>query len=184
MSDTTTQQTQPRPSPKPAPKRRWRPRRLHIHLSLWSLISIGLVAAFRGGWVDSLLMRIVDLQLSFPTILVALILLVILGRGVDKIIFALVVVQWAYFARTVRGVALVENSRDYVEAARSQLQMGGHHPDVLARSPALGGQGDRVDINNSFIRATEFFLPAIGLAVDILCHHQGITSGQGLINRT
>lgn len=78
---------------------------------------VGLVAAFRGGWVDAVLMRIVDLQLSFPTILVALILLVILGRGVDKIIFALVVVQWAYFARTVRGVALVERSRDYVEAA-------------------------------------------------------------------
>jgi peptide/nickel transport system permease protein len=79
---------------------------------------VGLVAAFRGGWIDAILMRIVDLQLSFPTILVALILLVLLGRGVDKIIFALVVVQWAYFARTVRGVALVEGSRDYVEAAR------------------------------------------------------------------
>ena len=79
---------------------------------------VGLIAAFRGGWVDAILMRIVDLQLSFPTILVALILLVLLGRGVDKIIFALVVVQWAYFARTVRGVALVEGSRDYVEAAR------------------------------------------------------------------
>lgn len=79
---------------------------------------VGLIAAFRGGWVDALLMRIVDLQLSLPTILVALILLVILGRGVDKIIIALVVVQWAYFARTVRGVALVENARDYVEAAR------------------------------------------------------------------
>ncbi|MFO6463399.1 ABC transporter permease [uncultured Jannaschia sp.] len=84
---------------------------------------VGLVAAFRGGWVDALLMRIVDLQLSFPTILVALVLLVILGRGVDKIIFALVVVQWAYFARTVRGVALVENARDYVEAARG-LRLG------------------------------------------------------------
>lgn len=79
---------------------------------------IGLVAAFRRGWIDALLMRIVDLQLSLPTILVALILLVILGRGMDKIIVALVVVQWAYFARTVRGVALVENARDYVEAAR------------------------------------------------------------------
>ncbi|ASP23292.1 glutathione transport system permease protein GsiD (plasmid) [Antarctobacter heliothermus] len=85
---------------------------------------IGLVAAFRRGWVDTVLMRIVDLQLSFPTILVALILLVILGRGVDKIIFALVVVQWAYFARTVRGVALVEGARDYVEAARG-LRLGG-----------------------------------------------------------
>ena len=85
---------------------------------------VGLVAAYRRGWVDTVLMRIVDLQLSFPTILVALILLVILGRGVDKIIFALVVVQWAYFARTVRGVALVEGARDYVEAARG-LRLGG-----------------------------------------------------------
>jgi peptide/nickel transport system permease protein len=87
-----------------------------IALALGTLV--GLIAAFRRGWVDSFLMRVVDLQLSLPTILVALILLVILGRGVDKIIIALVVVQWAYFARTVRGVALVENARDYVEAAR------------------------------------------------------------------
>ncbi|MCE0503987.1 MULTISPECIES: ABC transporter permease [unclassified Roseivivax] len=85
---------------------------------------VGLTAAYRRGWVDTLLMRIVDLQLSFPTILVALILLVILGRGVDKIIFALVVVQWAYFARTVRGVALVESAREYVDAARG-LRLGG-----------------------------------------------------------
>ncbi len=85
--------------------------------------AVGLAAAFRGGWVDTILMRIVDLQLSFPTILVALILLVLLGRGVDKIIIALIVVQWAYFARTVRGVALVENARDYVEAARG-LRLG------------------------------------------------------------
>jgi len=92
-------------------------------LALMLGTAVGLVAAYRRGWVDTLLMRIVDLQLSFPTILVALILLVILGRGVDKIIFALVVVQWAYFARTVRGVALVEGARDYVEAARG-LQLG------------------------------------------------------------
>ena len=89
---------------------------------------VGLVAAYRRGWTDMILMRIVDLQLSFPTILVALILLVILGRGVDKIIFALVVVQWAYFARTVRGVALVEGTREYVDAARG-LRLGG--PRIL-----------------------------------------------------
>lgn len=85
---------------------------------------VGLTAAYRGGWVETVLMRIVDLQLSFPTILVALILLVILGRGVENIIFALVVVQWAYFARTVRGVALVEGAREYVDAARG-LRLGG-----------------------------------------------------------
>ena len=84
---------------------------------------VGLFAAYRGGWVDTVIMRIVDLQLSLPTILLALVLLVLMGRGVDKIIFALVVVQWAYLARTVRGVALVENTREYMDAVRC-LRLG------------------------------------------------------------
>ncbi len=78
---------------------------------------IGLVSARAGGWVDALIMRIVDLQLSFPAILVALILLALAGQGIDKIIIALIVVQWAYYARTVRGAALVELRREYVDAA-------------------------------------------------------------------
>jgi len=81
--------------------------------------SIGLVSAYVGGRLDSVLMRIVDIQLSFPAILIALIFLAILGQGVDKIILALVVTQWAYYARTVRGSALVERKRAYVDAARS-----------------------------------------------------------------
>ncbi len=80
-------------------------------------LAIGLVSARAGGWVDALIMRIVDLQLSFPSILVALILLALAGQGVDKIIIALVVVQWAYYARTVRGAALVELKKEYVDAA-------------------------------------------------------------------
>ncbi len=59
----------------------------------------GLVSAYFGGKIDALIMRIVDVQLSFPAILVALILLAVLGKGVDKVIIALIVVQWAYFAR-------------------------------------------------------------------------------------
>jgi peptide/nickel transport system permease protein len=82
-------------------------------------MSVGLVAAYAGGRVESILMRIVDLQLSLPTVLVALILVAMLGKGVDKIIFALVIVQWAYYARTVRGSALVERRKEYVEAALS-----------------------------------------------------------------
>jgi peptide/nickel transport system permease protein len=78
---------------------------------------IGLISARAGGWLDALIMRIVDLQLSFPSILVALILLALAGQGVDKIIIALVVVQWAYYARTVRGAALSELKREYVDAA-------------------------------------------------------------------
>jgi peptide/nickel transport system permease protein len=80
-------------------------------------MSVGVVAAYFGGRADSVIMRIVDLQLSFPAILVALILLAVLGKGVDKVILALIIVQWAYYARTVRGTALVERSKEYIEAA-------------------------------------------------------------------
>lgn len=82
-------------------------------------MSVGLIAAYAGGKVDAVIMRVVDLQLSLPSILVALILVAALGKGVDKIIFALIVVQWAYYARTVRGTALVERNKEYVEAAKS-----------------------------------------------------------------
>ncbi|MCZ8102681.1 MAG: ABC transporter permease [Burkholderiales bacterium] len=80
--------------------------------------SIGVAAAYAGGRVENAVMRLVDLQLSFPSILIALVLLAAFGRGIDKVIIALVVVQWAYYARTVRGNALVERSREYIEAAR------------------------------------------------------------------
>ncbi len=81
-------------------------------------LSFGLIAAYFGGWVDTLIMRIVDIQLSFPAILLALILLAVFGQGVDKVIIALITVQWAYYARTVRASALVEMQKEYVEAAK------------------------------------------------------------------
>lgn len=80
-------------------------------------MAIGLASAYRGGRVDAFIMRVVDAQLSFPAILVALILVAILGQGVDKVIIALILVQWAYYARTVRASALVERRKEYVEAA-------------------------------------------------------------------
>ena len=80
--------------------------------------AVGIVAAYFGGRIDMLLMRLVDIQLSFPAILIALILLAILGKGVDKVVIALVSVQWAYYARTIRGAALVERRREYIEAAQ------------------------------------------------------------------
>ena len=81
-------------------------------------MTIGLISAYFGGWVDNLIMRIVDIQLGFPAILIALILLAILGKGIDKVILALIIVQWAYYARTIRASALVEKSKEYVEAAQ------------------------------------------------------------------
>lgn len=77
----------------------------------------GLLAAYSGRWIDTAIMRLVDFILGFPTILVALVMLSIMGRGIDKVIIALVVVQWAHYARIMRGRALQERRKEYVEAA-------------------------------------------------------------------
>ena len=81
-------------------------------------MTIGLFAAYAGGRVEAFVMRVVDVQLSFPAVLVALILLAVLGRGAEKIVLSLVIVQWAYYARTVRASAIVELNKEYVAAAR------------------------------------------------------------------
>src|SRR5439155_736519 len=81
-------------------------------------LELGLAAAYLGGRTETVIMRIADIQLSFPAILIALILLAVLGQGMLKIIAALVTVQWAYYARTVRSAALVEKRKEYIEAAR------------------------------------------------------------------
>jgi peptide/nickel transport system permease protein len=93
-------------------------------------MSVGILAAYFGRLADTLIMRVVDLQLGFPSILIALILLAMLGRGVDKVILALVLAQWAYYARVVRGSALVENRKDYITAARCLALSG---PRIMAR---------------------------------------------------
>ena len=81
-------------------------------------VSLGLVAGYAGGKVDGFVMRLAEIQLSFPSILIALILLAFLRPGLGNIVIALVAVQWAYYARTVRGTALVERRKEYIEAAR------------------------------------------------------------------
>jgi peptide/nickel transport system permease protein len=91
-------------------------------------IAAGLVAGWRGGWVDSLLMRIADVQLSFPSILIALLIFGV-ARGfippsqretmaIWVLIVAIGLSDWVQYARVVRGATMVEKSRDYVQAAR------------------------------------------------------------------
>ena len=99
-----------------------------IALTLGALV--GVLAAYVGGRFESLLMRVVDIQLGFPAILVALVLIAVLGKGLDKIIIALVCVQWAYYARTARSAALVERGKEYIEAARG---LGLSHARIVFR---------------------------------------------------
>ncbi|MBP2463656.1 MULTISPECIES: ABC transporter permease [unclassified Rhizobium] len=81
--------------------------------------SAGLFAAYVGGRTETFMMRLVDLQLSFPTILMALMMLAVLGKGVTNVIIALIIAEWATYARTVRAAALVEREKEYIEAART-----------------------------------------------------------------
>ncbi|MEQ8964214.1 MAG: ABC transporter permease [Azospirillaceae bacterium] len=99
--------------------------------------TLGLIAGYVGGWVDSLIMRIADIQLSFPAILVALLIFgvarAVLPRDMheDMAIYVLILAiglsDWVQFARTVRGTTLVEKNKEYVQAAR----VIGVHPAII-----------------------------------------------------
>ncbi|TDT90409.1 peptide/nickel transport system permease protein [Azorhizobium sp. AG788] len=80
---------------------------------------VGTMAAYVGGRTEAFIMRLVDLQLSFPAILLAFVLAALLGQGKAQLVMALVAAQYAYFARTAHGAASAERSKDYVEAALS-----------------------------------------------------------------
>jgi peptide/nickel transport system permease protein len=119
--------------------------RLSLGVSLASVllamivgVGLGLLAGYVGGWVDSLIMRVVDVQLSFPYILVALLVdgvaRSLLPHDLQNEIAVFVIVAaiassiWVQFARTVRGSTMVERSKEYVQAAR----IVGVHPALIA----------------------------------------------------
>lgn len=79
----------------------------------------GLVSGYFGGWVDDVIMRLGDIQLAFPFILLAIMFLVILGPGVANIIIVLGIGQWVTYARIVRAQTLSLREKEYVEAARA-----------------------------------------------------------------
>lgn len=88
-------------------------------LSVFVGFALGLVSGYYGGWIDTLIMRIADIQLSFPSILIALVIMALWGAGVGKIIIAITIVSWVYYARTARGVVLAEKEKDYAQSAKA-----------------------------------------------------------------
>jgi peptide/nickel transport system permease protein len=81
-------------------------------------LALGIVAGYAGGRLDSVIMRVVDATLTFPTILIALLLTVSLGQGLRTIVIAVTLIIWARFARVVRGEVLGVKARDFVALAR------------------------------------------------------------------
>ena len=82
-------------------------------------ILAGLLAGYFGGWVDDVLMRLADMQLAFPFILLAIMFLVVLGPGVGNLILVLGIGQWVTYARIVRAETLSLREKEFVEAARA-----------------------------------------------------------------
>lgn len=80
-------------------------------------VPIGMIAGYLGGWPDAILMRLVDVQLAFPFILLALTINAIIGLGLRNIIITLVIAGWIQYARIARGETLVVREREYVHAA-------------------------------------------------------------------
>jgi len=98
-----------------------------VILSVLAGVALGLVAGFKGGWIDTFLMRVCDVMLSFPAILVAL-LIAGVGRAMfpaahESVAFGVLIIAisltgWVQYARTVRGSTMVERGKEYVQAAR------------------------------------------------------------------
>jgi peptide/nickel transport system permease protein len=82
-------------------------------------VVIGLASGFFGGWIDRMLMRLTDIQLAIPTILLAMALVTVLGPGVANLIITLSVTGWTIYARLIRGETLALRDRDFIEATRA-----------------------------------------------------------------
>jgi len=93
-------------------------------------VAFGLLAGYYGGWAETGLMRIVDIFLAFPAILLALALVAVMGAGITSVIIALMLVFWTQYARVVRAATLSERERTYVEAARA---IGAGNARILLR---------------------------------------------------
>ena len=141
---------------------------------------IGLLAGYRpNSWFAHLTMRIADVQLSLPVVLIALAVLAVLGRGLEKVIIVIGIVGWAQYARLIRSSVLAERTKEYVVAASG---LGASLPRILARHilPNVVGPS-LVQIAVDVPRAIELeaTLSFLGLGVAITTPSLGIRIAQG-----
>lgn len=93
--------------------------------------TLGIIAGYYGGYIDDFIMRIADIQLAFPFILLTIMVLVVLGPGVINLVVVLGISQWVTYARIARGQTISVHSKEYVEAARS---MGASSFEIITRA--------------------------------------------------
>ena len=86
--------------------------------------TLGLLAGYYGGWVDTLVSRLVDIWMSFPAVLLSIVLVAVLGTGLHSVVLAIGIIDWTRFCRVIRAETMVQKNRDYISAAKS-LGLGG-----------------------------------------------------------
>jgi peptide/nickel transport system permease protein len=99
-----------------------------VLLSMFFGVAVGLVAGFRGGWLDEMIMRLADVLLAFPGILLAIALMAILGPSLQNVVIALVVIGWVSYARLARGLTLKLRELDFI---RATINLGANPSRVL-----------------------------------------------------
>lgn len=90
--------------------------------------ALGLIAGYWGGWVDSLISRLVDVWMSFPAVLLSIVLVAVLGTGLHSVVIAIGIIDWTRFCRVIRAETQVQRSQDYIAAAKS---LGAHPITVI-----------------------------------------------------
>jgi peptide/nickel transport system permease protein len=104
-------------------------------------VALGLTAGYRGGWVDEVIMRLMDVLFAFPAVLLAITVMAILGRGVENAMIAIAIVYAPIFARVTRGAVISVRDREFVTAARalgqSQLRIMLRHVLPNALGPII-----------------------------------------------
>lgn len=139
--------------------------------------AVGGLSGYAGGMVDSVIMRVCDVVLTFPTFIMALFLIGILGTGLTNVIIAIVFTHWAWYARMVRGMVMQLRSREHVLAAKvagtSGLMIGARHilPPVLAQIAVLA----TLDIGHMMLHVSG--LSFLGLGVQPPTAEWGVMIG-------
>ena len=129
-------------------------------------VVLGLVAGYYGGWIDEVLLRVADLFLAFPFILLAITIISVLGSGLTNLILVLVVTGWVQYTRLVRGQVLAVKRNQYVEAAQvagaqdSRIILRHILPNIIAPIVILA------TLQVAFVLLTEAALNFLGLGVD------------------
>lgn len=132
-------------------------------------VTIGLIAGYFGGIVDTIIMRLVDILLAFPFLLLAIALVAVLGQGVDKLVLAMVLSGWPGFARPVRGEVLQLREREYVMSAQvlgaSPLRVMVRHllPNLMPTILVLAA----LDLGSTILSLAALSFLGLGVSADV-----------------